>query len=45
MINDETSFPHNLLSVDRQVSRLRKALANNSSANIKFSKFQPSKIV
>ena len=43
--NDETNFPHELLLTDRQVSRLCKALANNSSAKIKFSKAQLSQIV
>ena len=43
--NDETNFPHELLSTDRQVSRFCKALVNNSSANIKFSKAQISEIV
>ena len=34
--NDETNFPHKLLLVtDRKVSRLFKASANKSSANIK----------
>ena len=36
--NDDTSFPRNLLLTYTQVSRLRKALANNSSDNTKFSK-------
>ena len=35
--NDEINFPHKLLSTNRQVSRLRKAFANKSSANIKLS--------
>ena len=38
--NDETNFPHKLLLTDEQASRLRKAFANNSSANIKISKTQ-----
>ena len=33
--NDEINFPHILLT-DRQVSRLRKAFANNSSAYTKL---------
>ena len=41
--NDETNFPPKLLF--RQVENLRKAFANNSSANIKLSKTQLSKIV
>ena len=32
--NDETNFPYKLLLSDRKVSRLHKAFANNSSANI-----------
>ena len=43
--NDETNFPHELLSTDRQVSSIRRAFANNSSADIKFSKTQLSKII
>ena len=43
--NDEDNFPHELLLTDRQVSSIRKAFANNSSANIKFSKTQLSKII
>ena len=35
--NDKTNFPHELL-LDKQVSSIRKAFANNSSVNIKFSK-------
>ena len=42
--NDQTNCPHKLLSTDRQVSKLRKAFTNNSSANIKLSKTQLSKI-
>ena len=34
--NDETIFPHKLLLTNRQVSRLRKAFANGSSANMKL---------
>ena len=42
--NDETNFPHKLLLTSRKVLRLRKASANNSSANIKLSKTQVHKI-
>ena len=42
--NDKNNFPHKLLLTIRQVSRLRKASANNSSANIKLSKTQLHKI-
>ena len=38
--NDESNFLHKLLLFNTQVSKLRKAFANNSSANIKFSKAQ-----
>ena len=43
--NDETNFPHKLLLTDRQVSNIRKAFANNSSADIKLSKTQLLKMV
>ena len=43
--NDETTFPHKLFSIDRNASRLHKAFANNSPANMKLSKTQLSKIV
>ena len=43
--NDKTSFSHELLLTDRQVSSIRKAFANNSSINIKFSKTQLSKMI
>ena len=36
--HDETDFPHKLLSTNAQVSKIRKAFVNGSSANIKFSK-------
>ena len=36
--NDETNFPHKLLLTNTQVSKIRNAFANGSSANIKFSK-------
>ena len=38
--NDQTNFPHELLLTKRQVSSIRKAFANNSSVDIKFSKAQ-----
>ena len=40
-----TSFQDKLLLTDTQVSKICKAFANGSSANIKFSKTQSSKIV
>ena len=46
MIGDnETSFPHELLLTNRQVSNLRKSFANNSSTDIKLSETQLSKII
>ena len=42
--NDENNFPHKLLLNNTQVSRLHKAFANSSSANIKLSKIQLHKI-
>ena len=38
------TFPRKLLLINTQVSRLHQAFANNSSANIKLSKTQLSKI-
>ena len=38
--NNETNFLHMLLLTNTQVSRLRKAFANHSSADIKLSKTQ-----
>ena len=43
--SDGTHFPSKLLLIDRQVSRLRKAFANNSLVNVKILKTQLSKIV
>ena len=46
MIGDnENNFPHTLLLTNTQVSNFRKAFANNSSANIKLSKTQLSKMI
>ena len=42
--NDESNFPHKLLLTNARVSRLRRAFANNSSANIKLSNTQLHKI-
>ena len=42
---DEIDFPHKLLLTDRQVSKLCKYFANNSSGNKKLSKTQLSKVV
>ena len=41
--NDETNFPHKFLLTNTQVSKIRKAFANGSSANIKLSKTKLSK--
>ena len=35
--NDNTNFPHELLLTNRQVENIRKAFANHSSMDIKFS--------
>ena len=43
--NDETNFPHKLLSTNRQVANLRKAFANNTSTDIKLSKTQLFKMI
>ena len=43
--NDKTNFSHELLFTNRQVSSIRKAFANNSSVDIKFSKAQLSKMI
>ena len=43
--NDETNFPHKLLLTDRQVSNIHKAFADNSSADITFSKTQKNSII
>ena len=43
--NDEANFPHELLLTDRQISSMRKAFSNDSSANIKLSKTQLSNMI
>ena len=43
--NNETNFPHNLLLTDKHVAILRKSFASNSSADIKLSKTQLSKMI
>ena len=43
--DDETNFPHKLLLTNRQVSNLCQAFANHSSADIKLSKTQLSKMI
>ena len=42
---DNTNFPHELLLTNRQVVNLRKAFANHTSADIKLSKTQLSKMI
>ena len=42
--NDENNFPNKLLLTNAQVSKLCKAFANRSTANIKLSKIQLQKI-
>ena len=43
--NNKTYFPHELLWTDRPVLSLRKSFANHSSADIKLSKTQLSKMI
>ena len=43
--NGETKSSHKLLITNTQVSRIRKAFANDSSANINFSEAQLSKMI
>ena len=43
--NDETNFPHKLLSTNTQVSKTSKVFANGSPANMKFSKTQLPKMI
>ena len=43
--NDNTNFPHELLLTNRQVTNIRKAFAKNTSADIKLSKTQLSKMM
>ena len=43
--DDETNFPHKLLSTNRQVANLCKVFANYLSTDIKLSKTQLSKVI
>ena len=43
--DNETNFPHKLLLTDRQVASLQKSFASHSSADIKLSKTQLSKMI
>ena len=38
--NGQANFPHKFLLTNEEISRLRKAIANNLSANVKLSKTQ-----
>ena len=42
---NEKNFPHRLLLTNRQVENLRKSFSNHSSADIKLSKTQLSKMI
>ena len=42
---DETIFPHNVLSTNRQVANLRRAFAKHMSTDIKLPKTQLSKMI
>ena len=43
--NDNTNFPHELLLTNRQVANIGKAVAKNTSTDIKLSKTQLSKMI
>ena len=43
--NGETNFPHKLLLTNTEVSNICKAFGNGSTANIKVSKTQLSKVI
>ena len=43
--DDETNFPHKLLLTNRQVTTFRKAFANHTLTDIKFSKTQISNMI
>ena len=42
--DDQANFPHKLFLTNRQVANIRKAFANHTSTNIKFSKAQFAKM-
>ena len=42
--DDEVNFPHKLLLTNRQVANIRKAFANHTSTDVKFSKAQLTKM-
>ena len=43
--NDESTFSNKLILTNRQVLNIRKAFANNTTADIKFFKTQLSKMI
>ena len=43
--DDQITFPHKVLLTNRQMANFCKAFANNSSASIRLSKTQISKII
>ena len=43
--DNNTNFPHELLLTNRQIANLRKTFANHTSADIKLSKTQVSKMI
>ena len=43
--DDEANFPHKLLLTNRQVANIRKAFANHTSTDIRFSKAQLTKML
>ena len=43
--NDETNFPHKLLSTNTQVTNLRKSFASHLSTDLKLQKTQLSKMI
>ena len=44
-LDDKVNFPHKLLLTNRQVTNLRKAFANHTSTDIKWSKTQISNMI
>ena len=45
IVDNESNFPHKLLSTNRQVENLCKAFANYLSTDVKLSKTQLSKMI
>ena len=44
ILDEETNFPHKLLSTNRQIANLRKAFGNHTSTDIKLSKEELAKM-